>query len=67
MSTNTDEALRAQYVSSPPSTDPVELLAIEQIRTAWLRQLLSERTAELADREQFASDLLVELSGIDES
>jgi hypothetical protein len=55
------------YVSSPPSTDPAELLAIEQIRTAWLRQLLTERDAELAEREQFVSDLLVELSGIDKA
>jgi hypothetical protein len=53
-----------QYISTPRSTDPAELLAEERLRSWWLRQLVAQRDAELADREQFISDLLVEsLSG----
>ncbi len=34
------------------SPTPTELLAEEKLRSAWLRQLLAERDAELAARER---------------
>jgi hypothetical protein len=52
------------YATSPRSTDPVELLEEEQIRSRWLRQLLAERDTELAERERIVGALLVELAGI---
>ncbi|WP_264041346.1 hypothetical protein [Mycolicibacterium hodleri] len=42
----------ADYESTPRITDPTELLAEEKLRSAWLRQLLAERDAELAARER---------------
>jgi hypothetical protein len=54
-----------EYVSTPRTTDPAEIIAEKNIAIGYLARLLAERDAELAERERFIGALLAELSGID--
>jgi hypothetical protein len=52
------------YASSPRSTDPVELLAEAEIRTAFLKQLLAERDTEIERLQAETNNLYRELAGL---
>lgn len=45
------------YLSSPRSADPAELLEEERIRSFELRRLLAMRDSELAERELLINEL----------
>jgi hypothetical protein len=50
----------ADYQSSPTTADPFELLAVEQLRTSWLKHLLAARDVEIAAREAAIAQLIAE-------
>jgi hypothetical protein len=52
----------ADYLPSPRSADPAELLAERDIAVYWLLGQLAKRDIELADRERQISELYIELS-----